>query len=199
MTEDRVKSPKERDLEQKRRRDKASRKQAFQARKSWSVEEDRKILADERPSDMDLSKDIGRSIRAIQHRRNRLKNNEAVPSRLWKLSMTPPTSVPEPSPPLTPMGARIRALAMGFSPPDGATVEEMLAMMARYKPYHDAGVRRDLQVVTADFGPCEVIRILPGPLKAIVRLSSQKERLVDLELLRLALVEQRRMNRRGRG
>jgi hypothetical protein len=185
--------------------------QAFREGRPWSDEEDRKILSDERPSEMELSKQIGRSIRAIQHRRNRLKNNEATngsvrnllegsrqaPVRTWKPPAELSAPKPAPRPPLTPMGARFRALAMGFSPHEGATVEEIQAMMARYKPFYDSGVRKGVFVVTAEFGVCEVTQILPGPLKALVKLASGQERYVTLELLSRSQREQRRSNRRG--
>lgn len=171
--------------------------------KQWTQEEDQQITAPDKPADMVLAERLGRTVHAIEDRRYALKHGVAPngglarPRTIRSCPDVRTTSFVPAAKPMTELGARIRAIAMGFSPAAGASVEAIQLQMRRYKPYKDIGIAKGLKVGITGLGQIEVLEILPGSMKASVKTESGGERLVPLEQLRFSLAEQRRNSRRG--
>lgn len=157
----------------------------------WSQEDDASILADDRPGDTTLAKQIGRTIHAIQDRRYELLRGSVPTGGLnghpRKKPAKPVPVIPEDKKPSLAI-VRLRALNMGLRPPEEASLEAIQEWIRVYAPFHRDGVVVGLHVELNGFGPCRVGVIHPGSSKATVTvLKTGGKRFIPLNDIKRAL------------
>ncbi len=148
----------------------------------WSVEDSNRIMADDRPTDLELAKELGRTVNAIQHHRNRLRNHETYTSGVKVGSQEGRKPAAGARKKLaSPTALRLVGLFMGLKFEADATVEAMQAVIDQYRPYYKAGILVGA-FANLSIGECRIVEIRPGAHQATVQVvATGKQRFVPLD------------------